>query len=54
MRKIIKNKYSLYKTINVSVQCSLKKRERERKRENAFLHKGYGNGEELASGFIQI
>jgi len=52
MRKIIKNKYSLYKTINVSVQCSLKKT--ERKRENAFLHKGYGNGEELASGFIQI
>jgi len=53
MRKIIKNKYSLYKTINVSVQCSLKKK-RERERENVFLHKGYGNGEELASGFIQI
>jgi len=32
MRKIIKNKYSLYKTINVSVQCSLKKREREREK----------------------
>jgi len=33
MRKIIKNKYSLYKTINVSVQCSLKKKMREREKE---------------------